>query len=100
MKTAINTVGRKLYFSGWSGKKYAVFAAMGRQVCISNLSVHICERALLKSAKKGVIVSDAQSCDDFAAVSDTDEILIGYYPYVAQAGDVYLYVYMNNVKTA
>lgn len=98
MRIVINKANRTLYFSGWSGKNYAVFAAMGKQVCISNLSVHVCERALLKSAKKGIVVSDARCCDDWAVISDADEISIGYYPYAVQAGKVYPYVYTDKVK--
>ena len=37
-----------LYFSQWSGKGYAVFAG---------LALHICLCAMLKSARKGLIVS-------------------------------------------
>ena len=48
-----------LYFSRWSRKEYAVFAAMGKNVAISTVPITICERALLKSARKGIIVSDA-----------------------------------------
>ena len=46
-----------LYFSQWSGKGYAVFAALGRQVQIAGLALHICLCAMLKSARKGLIVS-------------------------------------------
>ena len=41
-----------LYFSQWSGKGYAVFAALGRQVQIAGLALHICLCAMLKSARK------------------------------------------------
>ena len=43
-----------IYFSQWSRKGYAVFAALGKEVAFATVSINICERALLKSAKKGM----------------------------------------------
>lgn len=53
-----------LYFSQWSGKGYAVFAALGRQVQITGLALHICLCALLKSARKGLIVSEGLAWEE------------------------------------
>ena len=46
----------KLRFSRWNRKGYAIFASLGREVCIGRLAIHICEMALRKSSRKGVIV--------------------------------------------
>ncbi len=54
-----------IYFSQWSRKGYAVFAALGKEVAFATVSINICERALLKSAKKGVVIEemdDAKEC--------------------------------------
>ena len=55
-----------LYFSQWSGKGYAVFAALGRQVQIAGLALHICLCAMLKSARKGLIVSGVLAWEEKA----------------------------------
>ncbi len=59
MRTNAYLSRKILYFSQWSGKGYAVFAGLGRQVQIAFLALHICLLALLKSARKGVIVNCA-----------------------------------------
>lgn len=51
---------KKIYFSCWSRKGYAIFVALGKNVCISAVSLHICECALLKSARKGIIVKEGE----------------------------------------
>ena len=45
----------KLRFSRWNRKGYAIFASLGR------LAIHICEMALRKSSRKGVIVNLAEA---------------------------------------
>lgn len=52
-------IGCAVYFTRWSAKNYAIFASLGKQVCIAVLALHICVAALLKSARKGVMISDA-----------------------------------------
>lgn len=47
-----------IYFSRWSRKGYAVFAALGKEVAFAAVPIHVCEQALLKSAKKGVVVRE------------------------------------------
>ena len=47
-----------IYFSQWSRKGYAVFAALGKDVAFATVSINICEQALLKSAKKGVVIQE------------------------------------------
>ncbi len=54
-----------IYFSRWSRKGYAVFAVLGKEVAVTTFSISICEKALLKSAKKGVVVretDDTEAC--------------------------------------
>ncbi|MEG0795679.1 MAG: hypothetical protein RR397_04095 [Odoribacter sp.] len=59
MRTGICISKSILHFSRWCGKGYAIFAALGKEIQISGLAVHICECALLKSAHKGVITTTA-----------------------------------------
>ena len=57
-----STIRRHLLsFSRWSRKGYAIFASLGKEVRIAGLAIHICEKALEKSSRKGVIVSTARS---------------------------------------
>lgn len=58
MKINACTPETVLYFSRWSRKGYAVFAALGRQIQIAGLALHICLCAMLKSARKGLIVTE------------------------------------------
>lgn len=60
MNTIECTPDNKLYFSCWCRKGYAVFAALGREVRIAGLAIHVCESALLKSGRKGIIVDTAE----------------------------------------
>lgn len=53
-----------LYFSHWSRKGYAVFAALGRQIQIAGLALHICLCAMLKSARKGLIVTEVLAWEE------------------------------------
>ena len=53
--------GLMLCFSRWNRKGYAIFASLGREVCIGRLAIHICEMALRKSSRKGVIVNLAEA---------------------------------------
>lgn len=46
-----------LYFSRWSGKGYAIFSSLGRQIKIARLALRMYAAVLLKSASKGVIVN-------------------------------------------
>ena len=46
-----------LYFSRWSGKGYAIFSSLGRQIKIARLSLRMYTAVLLKSAGKGVIIN-------------------------------------------
>lgn len=48
----------KIYFSCWSRKGFAVFAALGKNVCISVLAIHMYGCALLKAARLGIIVNE------------------------------------------
>lgn len=54
-----------IYFSRWSRKGYAVFAALGKNVVVSSVPLGICESALLKSARKGLIVNEAGAAENF-----------------------------------
>lgn len=54
----------KVYFSHWSRKNFAVFAAMGREVCISVLRLGMCKTVLLKSARKGLIVREQEEAEN------------------------------------
>lgn len=56
MKTKLRKPEAILYFSQWSGKEYAVFAALGKSVRIAALAIHVCRAALLKTARKGGII--------------------------------------------
>lgn len=47
-----------IYFSRWIRKGYAVFVALGKEVAFAAVPIHVCEQALLKSAKKGVVVRE------------------------------------------
>lgn len=48
-----------LHFSRWCRKGFAVFAALGKEVRISVLSIAICVSSLQKSARRGIIVTTA-----------------------------------------
>lgn len=58
MKTKVFLTAMVKHFSRWCGKGYAIFAALKCQVRISFLARHICACALLKSARKGVMIRD------------------------------------------
>ena len=49
---------------------YAVFAALGKRVAISTVRICVCESALLKSARKGVIVSEARCAQENLTQAD------------------------------
>ena len=49
--------GMMLCFSRWNRKGYAIFASLGQEVRIGKLAIHICEMALQKSSRKGVVVN-------------------------------------------
>lgn len=53
---------RKVYFSSWSRKGYAVFSALGKDIYIAPLALHMFGVVLLKSAHHGLIVSEASAC--------------------------------------
>lgn len=70
-----------VYFSRWNRKGYAIFASLGKTVKIAALSIAICEKALEKSSKKGIVVtatktSDAND-DDFREPLEEDPLLSG-----------------------
>lgn len=77
----------KLYFSRWSRKGYAVFAALGKNVCISPVGRSVCECALLKSAGKGVIADEA-GCAEPAAEEKENTERRGKYSGIATRGEV------------
>lgn len=57
MKSLIYSFGKTVFFSRWSRKGYALFAAMGKQIRISRLAIHMCKSVLLTSAHHGVIIN-------------------------------------------
>lgn len=62
-----------LHFSRWNRKGYAIFASLGREVRIGTLAIRICEMALRKSARKGVIVNLSEVFGQFVRVFETNE---------------------------
>ena len=46
------------------GLSILVFAALGKRVAISTVRICVCESALLKSARKGVIVSETRCAQE------------------------------------
>ena len=70
MKKSFRYRNALLYFSRWSRKGYAVFAALGKRVAISTVRICVSESALLKSARKGVIVSEARCAQENSAQAD------------------------------
>lgn len=70
MKKSFQYRNALLYFSRWSRKGYAVFAALGKRVAISTVRIGVCESALLKSARKGVIVSEARCAQENLTQAD------------------------------
>ncbi len=60
-----------IYFSHWSRKGYAVFAAMGKEVAVATVPINVCEKALLKSAKKGVVVQEMDYAEENVAREET-----------------------------
>lgn len=78
MKAGIYISNNSIFFSHWCGKGYAVFAALGKEVRISALAIHICESALLKSAHTGVIVNCAGSSEHTYEPIDERELYCGY----------------------
>jgi len=63
MRTISYIHQNKIYFSCWSRKGFAIFAALKREVCISRLSLQICAMALKKSARKKTIISDKKASE-------------------------------------
>lgn len=61
MKTLSCIHQNRIYFSCWSRKGFAIFAALKREVYISKLSLQICAMALKKSARKKMIISDKKT---------------------------------------
>ena len=57
MKQYINSNRSKVYFSCWSRKGFAVFAALGKNICISVLALHMYGSVLLKAARRGIMVN-------------------------------------------
>lgn len=78
MKTGIYISNNSIFFSHWCGKGYAIFAALGKEVRISALAIHICESALLKSAHSGVIVNFAGSSERTYEPINERELYCGY----------------------
>lgn len=61
MKIHSRLLSKVIYFSCWCRKGYAIFAAIGRQVLISAVSLGICRCALLKTARKGNLIT-SETC--------------------------------------
>lgn len=57
MKSYVNLNRSKVYFSCWSRKGFAVFAALGKNVCISVLALHMYGSVLLKAVRRGMVVN-------------------------------------------
>lgn len=55
-KTYIDT--KPLHFSRWKRKRYALFAALGKQVRIAALSVSMCSDLVINILHTGLLVND------------------------------------------
>jgi len=62
-----------LHFSRWNRKGYAIFASLGREVRIGTLAIRMCEMALRKSSRKGVIVNVSEVFGRWGWVLETME---------------------------
>lgn len=98
MKIRENIKKGRVTFSRWCGKGYAVFAALGKQVRIAGLAIHICKAALLKSAYKGVIVSDVKSIPDMFQLVELENTSNGYAVRVMMRGEVCGDGFMNKKR--
>ena len=51
----------KLVFKQWSSKKYAVFASLGKQVCIGHINIDICDKASEKSKSRKINLAEEKN---------------------------------------
>lgn len=98
MKTDYYIFGNRICFSQWSRKGFAVFLALGREVSISMLAIHICQCALLKSARKGIIVTDALCNCMTSDFLNTENTGLGYYWEIILTGKRRGDDWMSNLK--
>lgn len=99
MKRVIYPSISAVRFSQWSRKGYAVFAGLGKRIRISSLALHVCQCALLKSAEKGVIVSDEQCADDYYMSIDNAALFAGLDIAVARRSNMYGHYFGKTDKT-
>lgn len=77
MKSFVYLFGNRVFFSCWSRKGFALFAAMGKQVRINRLAIHMYKNVLLSSARHGVIINFSKVAEFFY---NTDVVYSGYDP--------------------
>lgn len=51
MKEALIHRNQPIVFRQWSGKSYAVFSSLGKEVNIGKVEIEICDKAISKSSK-------------------------------------------------
>jgi hypothetical protein len=69
---------KRLIFSQWSGKNYAVFASLGRVVNISSLTIDICVQSIKKTLSVIGSFIGAEEIEDSSPVEygkDINEII-------------------------
>lgn len=66
MKNALTYKSHSLVFKQWSGKQYAIFSSLGKEINIGHVDIDISDKALDKSNKKrksGIILKSELNTD-------------------------------------
>lgn len=57
MKEALAHTNQPIVFRRWSGKNYAVFSSLGKEIKIGQVEIEICDKAISKSSKTEIITN-------------------------------------------
>lgn len=92
MRYSIKNNAKVVSFSQLSKKGYAIFAGINKLVKIARLAIHICNLALLKASKNGVLINDSKTTNLAIIKDNVDESIFLKMIAVLALGDNYVLV--------
>jgi len=90
MRYSIKNSARVISFSQLSKKGYAIFAGISKLVKIVRIAIHICNLALLKASKNGVLVNDSKTTNLAVIKDNIDESICLKMIAILSVGDNYV----------
>jgi len=90
MRYSIKNSARVISFSQLSKKGYAIFAGISKLVKIGRIAIHICNLALLKASKNGLLVNDSKNTNLAIIKDNIDESMYLKMIAVLAIGDNYV----------